>query len=227
MQAVILAGGLGTKLRPLTHITAKLMLNVYGKPFLDYHIMALKQHGISDIVILVGHLGDQIKSHFTDGRKFGVSIRYSEDDMLGSGGAIRNAFQLLDDQFIVLNGDTYLPIDYNVLIEKFAAGKKDALMTVYDNNENIRPNNICVSNGEIAEYSNTEPKPHFTHLDAGVSIFKKSVFLNKAGKFSLENDIYPALIREKLLGHVSTSQRFFDIQTMERLENIRKTMEST
>ena len=224
MQAVILAGGLGTKLRPLTHITAKLMLRVYGKPFLEYHVEALKKHGIEDIVILVGHLGSQIKSHFANGHPF---LRYSEDDMLGSGGAVKNALDLLDGEFLVLNGDTYLPIDYNSLIDKFRGSGKDALMTVYDNNENIRPNNVCIKNGEITEYNNAEPKPYFTHLDAGVSIFKKSVFLAGPQKFSLEKDVYPQLISARRLGNAVTHQRFFDIHTLERLENIRKIMQST
>ncbi|MBI2075760.1 MAG: NTP transferase domain-containing protein [Candidatus Aenigmarchaeota archaeon] len=227
MQSVILAGGLGTRLRPLTHITAKLMLKVYGKPFLEYHIESLKKHGIDDIVILVGHLGSQIKSHFGNGKQSGVNIRYSEDDMLGSGGAIKNAFPLLEDVFLVLNGDTYLPIDYNALIDKFRRDGKDALMTVYDNNENIRPNNVCIRDGEITEYNNAEPKPYFTHLDAGVSIFKKSVFSIGVQRFSLEKDVYPQLISARQLGNVVSGQRFFDIHTLERLENIRKIMQSS
>ncbi len=227
MKAAILAGGFGAKLRPLTHITAKLMLKVYGKPFLEYHVTALEKYGIKDIVILVGHLGNQIKAHFGDGSRFGVNISYSEDNMLGSGGAIKKALPLLGDEFLVLNGDTYLPVDFHLLIEKFAASGRDALMTVYDNGDNIMPNNVCIKNGEITEYNNKETEPHFTHLDAGVSIFRKSVFSLDADSFSLEKDVYPGLVASRNISHVPTSQRFFDILTMERLENIRKVMHST
>ncbi len=149
MQAAILAGGLGERMRPLTHITAKLMLKVYGKPFLEHHIIALRNSGVTDIVLLVGHLADQIKSYFGNGSRFSVSISYSEDDMLGTGGAIKNAADILDDEFIVLNGDTYLPVNHQDIIKKFNADKKLALMTLYDNNEKIGKNNVAVVGGEI------------------------------------------------------------------------------
>src|SRR3989338_2031267 len=118
MQAVVLAGGLGERMRPLTHITAKLMLKVYGRPFLEHHVIALRDSGINDIVLLVGYLAGQIKSYFGDGSDFSVSISYSEDDMLGTGGAIKNASGILNDRFIVLNGDTFLPVSYNDIIKK-------------------------------------------------------------------------------------------------------------
>jgi len=227
MQTIILAGGFGAKLRPLTHITAKLMLKVYGKPFLEHHVIALQNHGINDIVILVGHLGSQIKSFFSDGRDLGVSIAYSEDNMLGSGGAIKHAADILDKNFLVINGDTYLPEDYNVIIKKFMESKKLGLMTVYGNKERIRANNVAVSNGEITGYNNTESKPDFTHVDTGVTVLNKSALdITVEKKFSLEGEIYPKLIDQKQLACFVTGRRFFDIHTLQRLENIRKILES-
>lgn len=228
MQAVILAGGFGAKLRPLTHITAKLMLKVYGKPFLEHHVIALRNHGITDIVILVGHLGEQIRSFFADGNGLGVSITYSEDNMLGSGGAIKNASNILDKNFLVINGDTYLPEDYNAIIKKFAGAKKLGLMTLYGNEDRIRANNVAVSNGEIIEYNNTESRQNFTHLDTGVTVLSKSALEMAAEeKFSLEGEIYPKLIAQKQLACFVTGKRFFDIHTLQRLENIRKILESS
>lgn len=228
MQAVILAGGFGAKLRPLTHITAKLMLRVYGKPFLEHHVAALQSHGIKDIVILVGHLGGQIKSFFKDGSDFGVFITYSEDNMLGSGGAIKNASSILDDSFLVINGDTYLPEDYSAVIKRFGAAGKMALMTVYGNKENIGNNNVAVSSGEIVDYNNVQSKPNFTHIDSGVTVMKRSVLdLTKEKAFSLEGEIYPRLITQKQLACFITNKRFFDIHALQRLENIRKILEST
>ncbi len=227
MQAAILAGGFGARLRPLTHVTAKLMLRVYSRPFLEHHIAALRNHGINDIVILVGHLGSQIKDFFKDGGGFGVSISYSEDDMLGTGGALKNAADILDENFLVINGDTYLPEDYNAIIKKFLDSKKLGLMTVYDNKDKIRKNNVAVAGGEIIEYDNKEPKPHFTHVDSGVTVLNKAALsLANEKIFSLEGNVYPELISRKQLACFITGKRFFDIHTLQRLENIRKILES-
>ncbi len=226
MQAVILAGGIGARLRPLTYTTAKLMLKVYNRPFLEHHIVALESHGINDIVILVGHLGSQIQSFFGNGRSFGVSITYSEDEMLGTGGAIKNAYGVLDEKFLVINGDTYLPEDYNAVIGKFMSSGKMGLMTVYDNRENIRKNNVLVAGEEIADYDNAVDRG-FTHVDAGVTALRKSALdITNEKAFSLETEIYPKLISRKQLACFVTKERFFDIHTLQRLENIRKILES-
>ncbi len=225
MQAVVLAGGLGERMRPLTHITAKLMLKVYGKPFLEHQIESLKASGVTDIVILVGHLAGQIKSYFGNGERFSVNIVYSEDDMLGTGGAIKNAEGILDEAFIVLNGDTYLPIDYQGIVKRFYAEKKPALMVLYDNTENIGKNNVAVMNGVISEYNNKETKPYFTHLDAGVSVFSKNIFDSMDKKIFSLDDVYMNLIPKRQLSNFVTSQRFLDIHFLERLENIRKCFE--
>ena len=225
MQAVILAGGLGRRLRPLTHIKPKLMLEIYRRPFLEYHILSLREHGIRDIVLLIGYLGDKIKSYFKDGSDFGVNITYSEDNQLGTGGAIKNASHLLEEDFIVLNGDTYLPINYGDLVNRFKESNKLGMLTVYDNLDKIAKNNVFLTNGQIIEY-NRGGAPHFTHLDAGVSIFKKDIvnIIDKEG-FSLEDDLYPILINMGELAHFPTSQRFFDIHVLEKMENVRKCLE--
>jgi NDP-sugar pyrophosphorylase family protein len=222
MQAVILAGGLGTRLRPLTHIKPKMMLEVYGKPFLEHHILSLRKQGIKNIILLVGYLGDKIKAYFADGSGLGVEIKYSEDDQMGTGGAIKNASHLLEDEFIVLNGDTYLPINYEELIRVFKESNKLGVITVYDNTDKIASNNIFLKDEKLIEY-NKEGAPHFTHIDSGVSIFKKDVLaLIDKEKFSLEDDLYPLLINMDMLSCFPTNQRFFDIHVLEKMENIRK-----
>jgi len=225
MQAVILAGGLGMRLRPLTHVTPKLMLNIYGRPFLEHHILSLREQGIKDIVLLIGYLGDKIKDYFKDGSAFGVNIAYSVDKQLGTGGAIKNASHLLGEDFIVLNGDTYLPIDYEELIGKFQESKKLGMITIYDNRHKIAKNNVFLRDDRVVEYKRAGA-PHFTHVDAGVSMFKKEALniINK-GEFSMENDLYPALINMDEFGHFLTSERFFDIHILEKVENVIKCLE--
>ncbi len=225
MQAVILAGGLGKRLRPLTHITPKLMLEIYGKPFLEHHILSLKQQGIKDIIILIGHLGNKIKSYFRDGSEFGVNIRYSEDDQLGTGGAIKNASDMLEDEFIVINGDTYLPVNYEALIKTFRESGKLGMITIYNNKDNIAGNNILLDDEKIIEYNRTGGL-NFTHIDSGVSVFKKDILrLMEKRSFSLEDDLYPLMINMDMLAHFSVDRRFFDIHILERMENIRKCTE--
>ena len=113
MQTVILAGGLGTRLRPLTEQTPKPMVEVEGRPFLEFIVEHIAGQGFRDILLLTGHLGEHVSDHFGDGRRFGVSIRYSrEPQPLGTGGAIRAAWEQLADDFLLLYGDSFLPIDY-------------------------------------------------------------------------------------------------------------------
>ncbi|MFH1386999.1 MAG: sugar phosphate nucleotidyltransferase, partial [bacterium] len=138
MQAVILAGGAGTRLRPLTLNTPKPMIEVNGQPFLSYIVNQLKGVGVTDFVFCVGYLADKFQAYFGDGGRFGVKIVYSvENGFMGTGGALKNAESLLQDEFLVLNGDTYLPIDYNEVINAFRASGRTALLVIYNNQKKI------------------------------------------------------------------------------------------
>ncbi|MDO8490029.1 MAG: nucleotidyltransferase family protein, partial [bacterium] len=120
MQAVILAGGLGTRLRPLTNTTPKPMIPINGRPFLEYTIEALRWHNITHILLLTGYLGEKVKAHFGDGAQHGVSISYShEGQPIGVGGSLRLAESRLEDNFLLLYGDVYLPINYSHFIDHF------------------------------------------------------------------------------------------------------------
>src|SRR5450755_506174 len=113
MQAVILAGGLGTRLWPVTQAVPKPMVPVAGRPYLEYQLRLLGEQSIRDIVLLTGYLGEQIEEYFGDGSRLGLSLRYScEPAPMGTGGALRDGSSLLDDVFLVIYGDSYLPIDY-------------------------------------------------------------------------------------------------------------------
>jgi NDP-sugar pyrophosphorylase family protein len=118
MKTLILAGGLGTRLRSLLRDRPKPMAPVKGKPFLEYQINQLRAHGLSDIVLCVGHLAHHIQNHFGDGRDRGVQVTYAEEtELLGTAGAIKSAQSFIDDTFLVLNGDSYLEVDFLGLIE--------------------------------------------------------------------------------------------------------------
>ncbi len=119
-QAVILAGGLGTRMRPITETIPKPMIMVAGKPFLQHQLGLMSRAGIEEALLLVAYLGEQIQEYFGDGAKFGCKVSYSfEPSPLGTGGALKNAEAQLQDQFVVVNGDTYLAIDYCALVKEF------------------------------------------------------------------------------------------------------------
>ena len=223
MQAVILAGGLGTRLRPLTHEIPKVLVPVCERPFLHYILDMLSENSITDIVLCVGHLQDQVVESVSDGDRFGCNIKYSiEKELLDTGGAIKNAEELLDEEFLVLNGDTFHPIDYRALLEFWNKRKEnyDGLIVLYENRELIVPNNIRVDEqGNVVEYS-CEGFDGNCHVDSGVQIFKKSVFrdIPSGTRVSLEKNIYSKVIEhERMLSYVS-SIRYYDIGTSERIQ---------
>src|SRR5712671_3985579 len=132
MPAVILAGGLATRLRPLTETIPKALVEVAGHPFLWHQLQLLKRHGIHHVVLAVGYLGEQIQDRYGDGSQLGIRLDYSFDGpvLLGTAGAIRKALKLLPERFFVLYGDSYLTCDYHAVETVFRQSKLPALMSV-------------------------------------------------------------------------------------------------
>jgi NDP-sugar pyrophosphorylase family protein len=223
MQAVILAGGLGTRLGPLTRDVPKPMVPVAGRPFLEHQLELLRGQGFTDIVLLTGYRADQIESHFGDGRAWGVSIRYSrETDPLGTGGALSAAALLLADPFLLIYGDSLLPMEYAPVLEHLLGSPAVGVVVLYDNREETTvQNNVAVDAvGYLVRYAKGEgPDPGLRYVDAGVLAFRRKLLdrLPSERSYSLERTLFPDLIaRRELLGLV-TPQRFYDIGTPERL----------
>ncbi len=223
MQAVILAGGLGTRFRPLTLKTPKSMISIMGKPYLEYQLQYLKSYNITNILLCVGYLGESIQSHFGDGQPWGVRIKYSfEENPLGTGGALKNAGHLLDDRFFLIYGDSYLPTDYLSIEKKFTDIDKMVLMVLYDNREYTSvPNNVSLNKeGIVTHYEKDSDNRILQYVDAGVLALKKEVLdiVPSDQTVSLENKVLPDLIaRQECAGFV-TQERFYDIGTPERLK---------
>lgn len=226
MQAVILAGGLGTRLRPLTYEIPKPMIPILGKPYLYYQLKLLKDYCISDVLLLIGHLGEQIKDYFKDGKEFGLDIKYSiEQKPLGTGGALKLAEPLLKDEFFVIYGDSYLPVDYIDIERFFQKHNKTGLVVVYDNKEDTTVlNNIALKeNLIVTEYKKGYNDRNLKYVEAGVSLLRKDVLnlIKEEDVVSLEEEIYPLLIgKQELIAYI-TNQRFYDIGTPERLKEIK------
>ncbi len=223
MQAVILAGGLGTRLGPLTARTPKPMVPVAGVPYLEHQLRLLRRQSIDEVVLLTGYLGQIVEDHFGDGGRLGLSIRYSrETTPLGTGGALRLAAKLLYEQFLVIYGDSYLPIDYRDVAHALDISSAVGLVVAYDNglsDTSVR-NNISVdADGSVLRYDKDAVNdPTLAFVEAGVLAFRRSVIrLIPEGVVSLEQQVFPQLIAARQLRAYQTSQRFYDIGTPERL----------
>ncbi len=223
MQAVILAGGKGRRLMPITRTIPKSMVCVHGEPFLLYQLRLIKPFGFKDILLLVCYLNDYIEGYFGDGAKFGLNIRYSyEENFLGTAGALKNAQQKLADEFLLLNGDTYLNIDYPELIKHFHIYNKLAVVTVYDNPEKIAIDNIVIDESGFVTGYNKQGSSGMTHLDAGAMVFKKGILdlIPKDKACSLEEGLFIELINMRQLKAFTTNQKFYDIGSPAGLKEI-------
>ena len=225
MQAAILAGGLGTRLWPLTKTVPKPMVPVAGAPYLEHQLRLLGKQGIREILLLTGYLGEQIEEHFGDGSRMGLRIEYSREEApLGTGGALRLASSLLSDSFLLIYGDSYLPIDYTVPLRKLEASDAQGLLVVYDNREadTTVKNNVDIDDSfHVTRYEKDSPQP-LSYVEAGVLAFRRSMVETIASQrpVSLEKEIFPRLIPgRQLIAHV-TAQRFYDIGTPDRLKVI-------
>lgn len=227
MQAVILAGGLGTRLGNITKSIPKPMVPIAGRPYLEYQLEFLRQQGLTDILLLVGYLGEQIEDYFGDGSRFGLTIRYCQEATpQGTGGALRDAGSLLADRFLLLYGDSFLPVNYAAVIcelDRDAAAVGVAV--VYDNRESTTvPNNIAIDEaGYVVRYAkDAEQTPDLRYVEAGVQSFRRSIldYLPAGQPVSLEKEAFPRLIAEHKLLAFPTQERFYDIGTPERLAKI-------
>ncbi len=224
MQVVILAGGLGTRLRPLTQKLPKPMVLIKGKPFLEYQLEMLKKNGFEDFILCIGYLGEKIEEYFGNGKKIGIHIKYSkENEPLGTGGALKNAEKLLENEFVLIYGDSFLYTDYKLLIADFNKSKKLAMTVVFKNNPKMVLNNMEVSKtGEVLNYDKKN-EGRSNYVEAGVHVFKKGVlnFVPENSVFSLEEELLPILIKKRELYANITDKKFYDIGTFDRLKIFR------
>ncbi len=220
MQVVILAGGLATRLRPITSSTPKSMVIVQGRPFLEYQLQFLRNNGIKDIVLCVGHLKEQIEFYFADGSQYGVNIKYSKEKgpLLGTAGALKNAFDLLDDIFFVMYGDSYLLLDFKEVWSYFHQFEKSGLMVVYKNNNRYDTSNVSLNGVIVKKYSKTEQDRDMVYIDYGASLLRKTALelIPDDEYYSLES-LFSSLIAQKELLAFPVQQRFYEIGSKEGL----------
>lgn len=228
-QIVVLCGGLATRLYPLTKKIPKSMVPIAGKPFLEHQLDLFKKNKIFDVVLCTGFLSEQIEEYFGNGEKFGVSIKYSrEKEPLDTGGALKAAKGLLDDEFFIIYGDSYLLIDYQEVYNYFKQFDKLGLMTAYKNYEKLEPNKIIIEDNLIREFNKENPnQPGMLWTEYGLNIFKKEVLDLVDKKVFPIGDYFRKLIVKKELLAYESPQRFYEIGCPKGLEETRKLIEKT
>jgi len=224
MQAAVLAGGLATRLGDLTRYRPKSMVMVAGKPFLEYQLEFLRKGGIRDVVLCVGHLANQIEAYFSSGRSLGVSIKYSyEAEPLGTAGAIKNAEALLEEIFFVIYGDSYIFLDFRQTMDVFEYNNKQALMTVYRNNDSYDRSNTSVNNGLVTSYSKTVKSEDMVYIDYGATIFRKSVLeMIPPNMFYSLEALIPRLVEKGEVIAFEAKHRFYEIGSPQGLQEFEK-----
>ena len=158
---VILAGGIGSRLGKLTKKTPKALIEVNGKPFIHYQLKLLSKQGIKEVILCIGYLGSKIQRFVGDGKKFNLDVKYSyEKKLLGTGGAVKNAFPLIKKNFFIMYGDTYLSTNFINIQNKYKRLKSNALVTIYKNQNNLDKSNVFF-NGKSIIYNKKIPKSKY------------------------------------------------------------------
>jgi N-acetyl-alpha-D-muramate 1-phosphate uridylyltransferase len=219
---VILAGGLATRLGVLSQITPKSLILVDREPFIAHQLRLLKNQGFERVVLCIGYLGDLIRIYVKDGKQFGLSVTYSEDggQLLGTAGALYKASSLLDENFFVLYGDSYLMVDYKVIQKIFEEQNKPALMTVFENNDRGDNSNIEFSNNHIIKYDKKNKTINMNYIDFGLSVFKKNIFSSN-DTFNDLSDLYRKLLAENQLASYEVFQKFYEIGSINGLNDFK------
>lgn len=226
MQAILLCGGMGTRLRSVVSDRPKPMADICGKPFLQYLLEMLRDKGITEVIFALGYMGEMIEEYFQDGSAFGLKIAYSyEEEPLGTGGAIRNALpKILEEEVLVLNADTYFPMDYQGLlrfhqendgdfslatravpdISRYGAVRRDPAGRILAWNEKLgdggqQPGEGSKQpiEGNAQQAASSSPKSLSGEINGGIYVMKKSLIAEiPEGKHSLEQDCIPKWLSE-------------------------------
>ncbi|MBD3209396.1 NDP-sugar synthase [Candidatus Woesearchaeota archaeon] len=232
MQAVVLAGGLGTRLRPVTNTLPKALVPIQGKPLTDHVLDLLQKAGVTEVYLAVGHLKEHIKNYYAGGAKPGLRIKYIEEDKpLGTGGWMHLVHDQLKDDFIVMNGDNLFAVDFKEMLalhQEQGALATIALTPVKDVSSfgiaDLRDHRIH----SFIEKPSKEEAPS-NLASSGYYVFNEKIFdyRMQEEKFMLEYDLFPALAaKNKVCGFPSTAQ-WFDTGTFERLEQVEKEWKNT
>lgn len=222
-QAVILAGGLGTRLRPFTNEHPKPMYRFNNKPFIEYLVEQVKSFGIKKIVILLGYKAQEIQGYLGDGSRYGLNIEYSVTPVeYETGNRLHEIRDLLDDRFLLMYCDNYCPIDFDKLVRD--AYKNDAAIqiTAYTNKDNYTKDNLLIAtDGKVEVYDKKRETLGLKGVDIGYAIIKKEtldLLDSNSGIVNFEKEVYPQCVAQGELFATSVEHRYYSIGSWNRIE---------
>jgi NDP-sugar pyrophosphorylase family protein len=220
VTSIILAGGLGTRLRPLTDTTPKPLLPVGGKPIIEHAIANFRKHGIKDIVLSIGYKADVIRDYFRDGSKFGVKITYCiEDEPLGTGGALKAASKGLGGTFVAINGDNLADFDWSMMLKEHKGNKAKITLALYPV-EDVTQYGIARLDGkriiEFIEKPSVESAPSNLNNAGGYIIEPEALSILPEGKSSIERDCFEKLARKGVVYAYIHKGQWFPTDTIEK-----------
>lgn len=224
----ILAGGLSTRMRPVTERVPKALLQVAGKPFAVHQIELLRRNGITDLVFCVGHLGELIVEAIGDGAEFGVRVRYSFDGprLLGTAGALVRALPYLGERFFTLYGDAYLDCDYAAVAARFDESGAPGLMTVFRNADRWDRSNVEFVDGCIVAYEKDQRSPRMEYIDYGLGMLTSAALRDyPPGQVLDLATVYQDLVAKHQLAGFEVPHRFYEVGSPAGLEETHRYLE--
>ena len=219
-QAVVLAGGRGERLRPLTDTRPKPMIEFNGRPFLEYLVEQIREEGFEEILLLLGYLPTSIQDHFGDGSRFGIRIEYAvtpPDDLTAA--RVLKAKDRLDPTFLMLYCDNYWPMQADRLWRRFREAGAPAMVTIYRNADGYSRDNVRLDDeGFVADYDRSRTRPNLRGVEIGYAIVRREVLeLLGDGSLQVEEALYPTLAAEHRLAAFVTDHRYYSVGSLERL----------
>jgi NDP-sugar pyrophosphorylase family protein len=216
LPVIILAGGLATRLHPITVEIPKSLILIDGMPFIHHQILLLKERGVDSTILCVGHFGHMIEEFIGDGLQYNVHIQYSYDGdvLLGTGGAVKKASRLVEDTFMIQYGDSYLDISYEDVVGAYYQAESPVLMTAYHNKNKFDESNMLVKDGKIVQYNKFSKTDDFEHIDYGLIVMRKDVMnINSDASFDL-GDLLSTCVNNGMVSAYEVNTRFYEIGSL-------------
>jgi N-acetyl-alpha-D-muramate 1-phosphate uridylyltransferase len=223
LPVAILAGGLATRLHPVTLKMPKSLNEIAGEPFLAHQLRWIRSQGVRSVVLCLGYLGEQIEAFAHNGNAFDLNIAYSWDGarLRGTAGALKNALPLLRNEFFVMYGDSYLPCCFAQVQDAFFASGKQGLMTVFRNCNQWDRSNVEFFHREIRSYSKRNRTAQMQHIDYGLGVLRADALnrIRDDGFWDLSK-LYELMLRDRELAAFEVSERFYEIGSFAGIEEL-------
>jgi NDP-sugar pyrophosphorylase family protein len=215
----ILAGGRATRLGAHASDRPKALVEVAGRPFVFHQLEQIRRHGGEEVVLCIGHLGEMLEEAVGDGAQAGLRVRYAWDPpgLAGTAGAVRGALDLLGERFLVLYGDTYLPVDFAAVDAAHRASGLPALMTVLENADRWGPSNAVYADRRVVRHDKRDPDGAMRWIDFGLGVLTREAFASTDACHEDLSDVYAQLARAGRLAGFPVAERFHEIGTPQAL----------